>query len=185
MSEWEKMVSGAPYDPGDPELQRLLAHARAVLREFNRRGAEASPLLMELFARTGEHFYMETGFHCDYGRNISVGDHFYANAGLVILDVCPVTIGDWCFIGPQVGIYTATHPIDGAARRLGLESGAPITVGDDVWIGGHAVINPGVTVGSNVVVASGAVVVRDVPDNVVVGGNPAKIIKRLDTPHGV
>ena len=114
-----------------------------------------------------------------------MGERFYANAGCVILDECPVTFGRDCMLGPHVGIYTATHPIEGAQRRLGLEYGRPVTIGDDVWIGGHAVINPGVTIGSNVVVASGAVVTRDVPDHCVVAGNPAKIIRRLDGAHEI
>ena len=111
-----------------------------------------------------------------------MGRFFYANTGLVVLDTCPVTIGDHVMVGPQVGIYTATHPLDFRLRRPGPdygEYGKPVTIGDDVWIGGHAVINPGVTIGSRSVVASGAVVTKDVPDNVVVGGNPARIIKRL------
>ena len=113
-----------------------------------------------------------------------MGDHFYANAGVVILDVCPVTIGDHCLIGPHAGIYTAAHPLHGMERRRGLEYGRPVTIGHDVWIGGHAVINPGVVIGSDVVVASGAVVTRNVPDRCVVGGNPAKIIRRLDEAYG-
>ncbi|WP_186565304.1 sugar O-acetyltransferase [Lawsonibacter celer] len=184
MSEWEKMISGQPYDPSDPELRRLASHARQTLLAFNRQGGQASPLLAELFGHTGEDFYAEAGFHCDYGRNISVGDHFYANAGVVILDVCPVTIGDHCLIGPHAGIYTAAHPLHGMERRRGLEYGRPVTIGHDVWIGGHAVINPGVVIGSDVVVASGAVVTRNVPDRCVVGGNPAKIIRRLDEAYG-
>jgi maltose O-acetyltransferase len=179
MSEWEKMVSGMLYSPADPQLRARAEHAKQVLRIFNQVGASASPLLADLFARTGEGFYVESGFYCDYGCNISVGDEFYANAGVVILDVCPVTIGHRCLIGPQAGLYAATHPLERSIRRSGLELGAPITIGDDVWIGGHAVINPGVTIGSDVVVASGAVVTRDVPDHCVVAGNPAKLIKRL------
>ena len=179
MTEWEKMVSGALYDPADPELQALARRRREVEYDFNHSRADASELLAGLFARTGPHFYVEPGFHCDYGRNISVGDHFYANAGVTILDVCPVRIGENCLIGPKASIFTAAHPADGGARRTLLEFGRPVTIGDDVWIGGHAVINPGVTIGSNVVVASGAVVTKDVPDNCVVGGSPARIIRRL------
>ena len=180
MTEWEKMVSGASYDPSDPALAALALRRREVLHDFNHSREDASPLLAALFARAGAPFYVEPPFHCDYGRNISVGDHFYANAGVVILDVCPVSIGDHCLIGPQAGIYTAAHPLEGAARRAGLEYGRAVTIGDDVWIGGRAVITPGVTIGSDVVVAAGAVVTRDVPDHVVVAGNPAKIIRRLE-----
>lgn len=181
MSEWEKMSAGELYSSADPALQAMAAHTRAVLRDFNTRGAEAMPLLATLFGRVGKNFYVETGFFCDYGGNIRVGDDFYANAGVVILDVCPVTIGNHCLIGPQAGLYTATHPLEPAWRAAGLEYGRPITIGDNVWIGGHAVINPGITIGDNAVIASGAVVTHDVAAHTVVGGNPAKIIKRLDT----
>ncbi len=122
--------------------------------------------------------YIEPAFRCDYGSNIFVGENFYANFDCVILDVCRVTIGDDCLLGPRVSIFTATHPVDPVLRRSGLEYGKPVRIGDNVWIGGNAVINPGVRLGNNVVVASGAVVVKDVPDNVVVGGNPARILKK-------
>ena len=180
MTEWEKMISGVLYDPTDPAIAARARHCRELLYDFNHSRENASSLLSGLFGRTGDHFFVETGFHCDYGCNISVGSHFYANAGVVILDVCPVTIGDYCLIGPQAGIYTATHPIAGSERRRGLEGGRPVVLGDDVWIGGGAIIHPGVTIGNNVVVASGAVVIRDVPDNCVVAGNPAKVIRKLD-----
>ncbi len=187
MSNWEDMLAGRLFSCADPEIAAAADRCRDVLFEFNhtRDRAAAVALLRSLFGQTGEHFWVEPGFHCDYGCNISVGDHFYANAGCVILDECPVTFGRDCMLGPQVGVYTATHPIDGAERRKGLEYGRSITVGDDVWIGGHAVILPGVTVGSDVVIAAGAVVARDVPDHCVVAGNPAKIIRRLDENHGL
>lgn len=180
MSEWDKMSRGELYSAANPDLQARAKHTRAVLREFNATGAEAMPLLAALFGAVGKNFYIETGFFCDYGGNITVGDDFYANAGVVILDVCPVTIGNHCLIGPQVGLYTATHPLDAAERLSNMEFGRPITIGDNVWIGGHAVINPGVTIGDNAVIASGAVVTRNVAPNTVVGGNPAKCIKRMD-----
>lgn len=123
--------------------------------------------------------YIEPTFRCDYGYNIFLGNNFFANFDCVMLDVCPIRIGDNCMLAPGVHIYTATHPIDPVARNSGAELGKPVTIGNNVWIGGRAVINPGVTIGDNVVVASGAVVTKDVPDNVVVGGNPARIIKKL------
>ena len=119
-------------------------------------------------------------FRCDYGKNIHVGENFFMNYDCVILDVCEVRIGDNCLIAPQVGIYTACHPMDAAERLSGKEYGAPVTIGNNCWIGGRAVINPGVTLGDNVVVASGAVVTKSFPSNVLIGGVPAKIIKVLE-----
>lgn len=180
-SEWDKMVAGELYQAGGSELIALREHAHEVCRQAGRLSAgEGSALLAEIFGHVGNGFYVENGFFCDYGKLISVGDMFYANAGLVVLDSCPVTIGDRVMIGPQVGIYTATHPLDHRLRAQGQEYAKPITIGSDVWIGGHCVINPGVTIGSRVVVASGSVVTKDVPDGVVVGGNPARILKRLE-----
>ncbi len=135
--------------------------------------------LGKLFAHMGKGCYIEPPFYCDYGYNIFLGNNFFANFDCVMLDVCPIRIGDNCMLAPGVHIYTATHPIDPVARNSGAELGKPVTIGNNVWIGGRAVINPGVTIGDNVVVASGAVVTKDVPDNVVVGGNPARIIKKL------
>lgn len=177
--QWERMVSGALYDAGDPELVAMRERAHAICRRFSRSPGEACGELTALLGRAGD-FYIEPDFFCDYGVNLYLGDCFYANTGLVILDVCPVTIGSNVMIGPQVGIYTATHPLDWRVRAQGLEFGKPVTIGSDVWIGGHAVINPGVTIGDRAVVASGSVVTKDVPAGVVVGGNPARILKRLD-----
>ncbi len=136
-------------------------------------------LLKELFGSTGESLTVEPAFRCDYGYNIHVGENFYANYDCVMLDVCEVRIGHACLLGPGVHIYTATHPLNPTDRISGLEYGKPVTIGNNVWIGGRAVINPGVTIGNNAVIASGAVVTDDVPDNVVAGGNPARIIQEL------
>lgn len=180
MTEKEKMLTGQLYDPADSELTSLRIYARKILKEFNdSEDNNKSYLLKQLFGNTGENIYVEPSFHCDYGANIYVGENFYANFDCVILDVCKVTIGKNCMLAPKVCIFTATHPVDAQLRISGIEYGKPVTIGDNVWIGGGAIINPGVTIGNNVVVASGAVVVKDVPDNVVVGGNPAKIIKNL------
>ena len=136
-------------------------------------------ILQELLGTYHPLAFIEQTFRCDYGYNIHVGENFFANYDCVILDVCKVTIGDNCMLAPRVCIYTATHPLDATTRISGLEYGKEVKIGDNVWIGGSAVIVPGVTIGNNVVVAAGAVVTKDVPDNVVVGGNPAKIIKEL------
>jgi maltose O-acetyltransferase len=183
-TEKEKMLQGELYLASDPQLVKERENARRLTRLFNQtletEYDKRTELLKELFGSTGESLYVEPTFRCDYGYNIHVGNHFYANFDCVILDVCEVRIGDSCFIAPGVHIYTATHPIHPLERTSGAEYGKPVTIGDNVWIGGRAVINPGVTIGDNVVIASGAVVTKDVPSNVVVGGNPAKIIKSIE-----
>ncbi|MDN3449396.1 sugar O-acetyltransferase [Planococcus sp. APC 3906] len=180
-TELEKMLAGEMYDPTDPELTALHRKARQATAEFNQEMVEdRSPVLKNLFGKTGELFHIRPPFYCDYGSNINVGENFFANYDCVILDVCNVIIGDNCMMAPKVSIYTATHPLEAAARNSGREFGKPVTIGDNVWLGGNAVIGPGITIGNNVVVAAGAVVVKDVPDNVVVGGNPARILKVID-----
>lgn len=180
MKEKEKMLAGELYRASDEELSREHNLAQRILWEFNNSPEEnRSEILKTLFGRTGENFCVKPNFRCDYGYNIHVGENFFANYDCVILDVCKVTIGDNCMLAPRVCIYTATHPLDAEIRISGLEYGKPVTIGNNVWIGGNAVIVPGVNIGNNVVVAAGAVVVKDVPNNVVVGGNPAKIIKYL------
>ncbi|MBE6183567.1 acetyltransferase [Bacillus ginsengihumi] len=183
-SEKKKMINGERYDPSDNELVKDRERARRITRMFNQTLEteidKRKELLKELFGSTGDDLFIEPSFRCDYGYNIHVGEHFFANFNCVILDICEVRIGDNCFIAPGVHIYTATHPLDPLERNSGVEFGKPVTIGDNVWIGGRAVINPGVKIGNNVVIASGAVVTKDIPDHVVVGGNPAAIIKNID-----
>ena len=181
-TEKEKMIAGELYHSADEALSRDRLRARRLIHRYNHSLAEEHTLrqqiLADLFGQVTE-AYIEPTFRCDYGYNIFLGNNFFANFDCVMLDVCPIRIGDNCMLAPGVHIYTATHPIDPVARNSGAELGKPVTIGNNVWIGGRAVINPGVTIGDNVVVASGAVVTKDVPDNVVVGGNPARIIKKL------
>jgi maltose O-acetyltransferase len=183
-SEKDKMLNGELYNAADTELVKERENARRLTRLFNQtletEVNKRIDILKELFGSTGENLYVEPTFRCDYGYNIHVGENFYANFDCVILDVCEVRIGDNCLIGPGVHIYTATHPLNPYERIAGLEYGKPVTIGNNVWIGGRAIINPGVHIGNNVVIASGAVVTKDVPDSVVIGGNPAKIIKKLE-----
>lgn len=183
-TEKEKMLSGELYIAADPELVQDRLRARRLTRLYNQtfetEDAKRKELLQELLGSTGKHYYIEPDFRCDYGYNIHVGENFYANFDCVMLDVCEIRIGDNCLLGPGVHIYTAAHPLDAHARISGAEYGKPVTIGHNVWIGGKAIINPGVRIGNNVVIASGAVVTKDVPDNIVVGGNPARIIKHLD-----
>lgn len=183
MSEKEKMLVGELYDPTDDELVQLRLNARLLTEELNATSVACQDkrveIIKRLFGTTGDNIYIESSFNCDYGANIHVGDNFYANFGCVILDVAEVKFGKNCLLAPQVGIYTATHPLDPIERNSGLECAKPITIGDNCWIGGHAVINPGVTLGDNVVVASGAVVTKSFGNNVVIGGNPAKVLKEI------
>ena len=183
-TEKEKMLAGELYNPRDAELVADRERARELVGLYNQTGAtdqEARALLLEeLFGSVGDELAVEPPFRCDYGEQITVGDRFFANFGCVFLDVCPIRFGDRCLLGPSVHVYTATHPLDAETRTAGKEYGKPVTVGDDVWIGGQAVLNPGVEVGDRSVVASGAVVTSDVPDDVVVQGNPAEVVKELD-----
>lgn len=183
-TEKEKMLAGELYCSYDPELRAELLRARVLCEKLNRTSvadeAERTRILKELFGSAGEHIDVLSDFHCDYGSNIHVGENFFMNYGGVILDVCKVTIGDNCMIAPQVGIYAAYHPMDPETRNSGREYGAPITIGNNCWIGGRAVINPGVTLGDNVVVASGAVVTKSFPSDVLIGGVPARILKYLN-----
>lgn len=182
-TEKEKMLLGELYLARDPELVKERIHARSLTRLYNETletdNEKRKTLLKELFGSTGNNIYIEPTFKCDYGYNIHVGENFYANFDCVFLDVCEIRIGDNCFVAPGVHIYTATHPLNAQERISGAEFGKPVRIGHNVWIGGRSVINPGVTIGNNVVVASGSVVTKDVPDNVVVGGNPARIIKEI------
>ncbi|MCM3707051.1 MULTISPECIES: sugar O-acetyltransferase [Cytobacillus] len=183
-TEKEKMLAGEMYDPADPILLKEREEARRMVRMYNQtletESEKRTKLLKELLGSSGENVYMEPNIRFDYGYNTHVGENFFANFDCTILDVCEVRFGDNCMLAPGVHIYTATHPLHPAERNSGREYAKPITIGNNVWIGGSAVINPGVTIGDNAVIASGAVVTRDVPANVVVGGNPAKIIKQIE-----
>lgn len=177
------MLAGELYQAFGEELFLERQEAKRLCRRFNQtteaQMEERGVILNQLLGSCGPNVFIEPSFRCDYGYNLHVGENFYANYDLIVLDVCEVRIGRNCMIAPRVSIFTAEHPIDATTRISGLESGRPVTIGDNVWIGGHAVINPGVTIGNNVVVAAGAVVTKDVPDDVVVAGVPAKIIRRI------
>ncbi|WP_203334787.1 maltose acetyltransferase domain-containing protein [Planococcus beigongshangi] len=183
-TEKEKMLAGELYDPRDKTLVNDRLNARRLSRLFNKLsemdGMDRKLRLQELLGSTGDSFYVEPNIRCDYGYNIHIGDNFYANFDTCLLDVCEIRFGDNCLLGPGVHIYTATHPLHPKDRAAGKEYGKPVTIGNNVWIGGRAVINPGVTIGDNAVIASGAVVVKDVPPNTVVGGNPAVVINEIN-----
>jgi maltose O-acetyltransferase len=180
--EREKMLAGEPYDPRDQELVlartrardlcQLLSATRDAEREERRR------ILRQLFAVGGDTVLMEPPFHCDYGSNIELGANVYFNFDCVVLDVCRVRIGEHTQFGPAVQIYAATHPMDAAARRE-HELGKPVEIGADVWVGGGAIILPGVRIGARSVIGAGSVVVGDIPDDVLAVGNPCRVVRAL------
>lgn len=180
--EKRKMLAGEFYNAEDEQLRRERMRARQLLHHFNHSAPDEGALRAQWLAELLGRFQggtIEPNFRCDYGYNIYLGNNIYVNFDCVMLDVCEVRIGDNCLLAPGVHIYTATHPLEAALRTRGVEYGKPVTIGNNVWIGGRAVINPGVTIGDNAVVASGAVVTKDVPANCVVGGNPARLLKML------
>lgn len=184
MTEKEKMLAGELHTFNDKELASENKRARMLARLYNNTTEEQQQyrktLLTEILGSCGENILIEPPFKFDFGSYIHIGDNFFANFDCIINDVCEIRIGNNCMLGPRVTICAATHPIDAKTRISGLEYGKKILIGNNVWIGAHAVINPGVTIGNNVIVASGAVVTKDVPDNVIVGGVPAKIVKYLE-----
>lgn len=184
MTESEKAAAGLLYDANhDPALLAQRQAAKELVFDINHthpREVEArNALLRRLLGRTGSTFVIESPFHCDYGFNIEVGENFYANVGLVILDGAAVTIGDNVFIAPGVGIHTAGHPVDMARRNQGLEYARPITIGDNVWIGAAVQILPGVNIGAGSVIGAGTLVRHDVPANVVYAGNPGRVVREV------
>ncbi len=183
MNQKERMLNGLPYKAWMDGLAEERLECKRKIYEFNmlppdERG-KASEKLKALFGKTGEILVIEAPFHCDYGWNIEVGENFFANYNLTILDVGKVTIGKNAQIAPNVSIYTAGHPLHPESRNSGYEYGIPITIGDNVWIGGNAVIMPGVTIGNNVVIGAGSVVTKDIPDWSVAVGNPCRVIRKI------
>ena len=185
MSEKEKMLNGELYMPeNDETLFNERIKCKTLCHKYNSLSPgkieERKELIKQIIGKTQNKYWVEQPFYCDYGYNIEIGENFYSNHNLVILDCAKVKFGDNVFIGPNCGFYTAEHPLDSKTRNKGLEYAKSIIVGDNVWIGGGAHILSGVKVGNNVVIAAGAVVTKDVPDNCVVAGVPAKKIKDLD-----
>lgn len=185
MTEKEKMLKNMLYIPSkSKELCSEAKNSRRLCRLFNNSTEEEmdkrQEILKELLGSVGKNCYIEPPFRCDYGKNIYIGDNFYANYELIILDCCNIKIGNNVFIAPRVGIYGAGHPIDKDIRNSLLEFGKDITIGDDVWIGANTVINPGVTIGDNVVIGSGSVVTKDIPSNCVAVGNPCKVLRYIN-----
>ncbi len=184
MTEKEKMLAGDVYSAVDPQLIEELTEVKEIIHDYNLlRPAEkqkAREVLKGLLGHIDDdEILIIQPFFCDYGKQISVGKRFFANFNFTVLDEAPVTIGDDCFIGPNVSIYTACHSTDPVERNTRREWAEPVSIGNNVWIGGSVTILPGVTIGNNVVVAAGAVVTKDIPDNTLVGGVPAKKLKDL------
>ena len=181
-SEQEKMLAGELYDALDPELMLARDRARDLCQDLNatreREQELRRTILKQLFAKGGDSVWMQPPFFCDYGSNIHLGERVFFNFNCVILDVCEVTIGDFTLFGPAVQIYTATHPLNHELRRK-QEFAKPIAIGSDVWVGGGAIICPGVTIGSRTVIGAGSVVTRDIPDGVMAVGNPCRVIRQL------
>lgn len=179
MTEAEKMVAGLPYFPGDKELGAKRKAARELLRKMNVEGVDPDEVTRELFGSRGEEVWIEPPFFCDYGDNIHVGTRVCFNFNCVVLDPAKVTIGDDFMCGPNVQIYTPTHPMDPEERATWTESAKEIKIGSKVWIGGGAIICPGVTIGDGAVIGAGSVVTRDIPARVFAAGNPCKVIREV------
>ena len=184
MTETDKMPKGMIYDANNaPELIAERADCKELCHDYNHLRPKdiegRRRIIMELLGSVKGNFLIEQPFLCDYGYNIHIGDNFYANHNLVILDEAPVKFGDNVFIAPNCGFYTAGHPIDAAERNRGLEYARPITVGNDVWIGADVCVLPGVTIGDDCVIGAGSVVVKDIPPHSVAVGNPCKVIRKI------
>lgn len=183
MNEKEKMLSGELYNPLLDGLLEERENAKKICYAYNKLNPEEVQkkliLIKQLFGKTGSSFTIEPSFQCDYGYNIEIGENFYSNHNLVILDPAKVTFGDNVFIGPNCGFYTPEHPLDAQTRITGLEYAKPITVGNNVWFGGGVNVLGGVSIGDNVVIGAGSVVTKDIPANTVAVGNPCRVIKDL------
>lgn len=183
MNQKERMLAGLPYKAWLDGLSEERIKNKLKIYDYNLlrpdEGEKMEVFIKDILGKTGENIFIEQPFHCDYGKNIEVGNNFFANYNCTILDVGKVIIGENVQFAPNVAIYTAGHPIHPESRNSGYEYGIGITIGDNVWVGGNVVINPGVTIGSNVVIGSGSVVTKDIPDNVVAVGNPCRVVREI------
>ena len=183
LTEKQKMLNGELYNPADNQLCQDRVRVKMLCQNYNNLSydllSQRKDLLKTILGSSGENITIEPNFYCDYGYNIEVGNNFYSNHNLVILDCAKVKIGSNVAIGPNCGIYCAIHPVNASERIKWHESAKPITIGDNVWIGGNVTILPGVTIGNNTTVGAGSVVTKDIPQNVIAVGNPCSVIKQL------
>lgn len=183
MNQKERMLAGLPYKAWLDGLKEERMENKLKIYDYNLTRPDNKKKMKEMIknilGKTGEEVFIEQPFRCDYGKNIEVGNNFFANYNCVILDVAKVTIGENVMFAPNVSIYTAGHPIHPESRNSGYEYGIPVTIGNNVWVGGNVVITPGVTIGNNVVIGAGSVVTKDIPDNVITVGNPCRVIREI------
>jgi len=183
-TEKQKMLASEMYNALDSQLTIERRRARDLIKELNNSKEEDQErrafIINDLFAAVGRDIWIEPPFYCDYGSNITLGDNVYFNFNCVVLDPAPVLIGSNVLFGPNVQIYTASHPVGYLERRNGLEFAVPIEIGSDVWVGGSVAISPGVTIGSRSVIGAGSVVTRDVPEGVFAAGNPCRVIRKIE-----
>ena len=183
MNQKERMLAGLPYKAWLDGLKEERMENKLKIYDYNLTRPDNKKKMKEMIknilGKTGEEVFIEQPFRCDYGKNIEVGNNFFANYNCVILDVAKVTIGENVMFAPNVSIYTAGHPIHPESRNSGYEYGIPVTIGNNVWVGGNVVITPGVTIGNNVVIGAGSVVTKDIPDNVIAVGNPCRVIREI------
>lgn len=183
MNQKERMMAGLPYKAWLDGLSEERMENKLKIYDYNLlrpdEGEKMVAMIKDIFGKTGNSVFVEQPFHCDYGKNIQVGNNFFANYNCTILDVGKVIIDENVQFAPNVSIYTAGHPIHLQSRNSGYEYGLGVTIGDNVWLGGSVVINPDVKIGNNVVIGSGSVVTKDIPDNVVAVGNPCKVIRKI------
>ena len=183
MKEKRKMISGKLYNPLAENLPTERLNVKKLCQKYNNLSPDdmlkRTSIMSKILRKTGETFLIEQPFWCDYGYNIEIGENFYSNHNLVILDPAKVKFGDNVFIGPNCGFYTAEHPLEAEERNKGLEYAKPIKVGNNVWFGGNVTVIAGVTIGDNVVIGAGSIVVKDIPSNCVAVGNPCKVIKTI------
>lgn len=192
MTEYEKMIKGKIYSPSDPSANEIAHNMHKLVMDYNNlydTEPKRKELIDKIFPLHKGTIYVQGNLYVDYGIHITIGDHFYANNGLTILDVCPVSIGDNCFFGPNVSIYTPIHPLmyqernqyydENIKRYTDKEYGAPVKIGDNCWLGGNVTVLPGVTIGNGCVIGAGSVVTHDIPDGYLAFGNPCKAIRKI------